>query len=325
MSLLDVQDLRTVFHTEDGTVRAVDGVSFSVEKGKTLGIVGESGCGKSVTALSIMRLVPQPPGDIVGGEILWKGKDVLKLPVELMPDLRGSEISMIFQDPMSSLNPVFKVGKQLGEVLEKRFQLKGRDAWHRMIEVLELVGISEAETRLGAYPHELSGGMKQRVMIAMALMTQPDLLIADEPTTALDVTVQAQILYLMKELQEKYGTAIILITHDMGVVAETCDDVAVMYAGRVVEHCSIFDLFERNRHPYTNGLLQSIPKRGFSKEQSLPTIEGLVPSLINPPAGCRFADRCDRAQDRCRAESPELKPKAENHEAACHFPIEAPA
>ena len=320
--LLQVRNLRTVFDIEAGTVKAVDGVSFQVEQGKTLGIVGESGCGKSVSAMSIMRLVPEPPGRIVGGEILWKGTNILAMPVEDLPELRGKEIAMIFQDPMTSLNPVLTIEKQLGEVLEQRFQLKGPPARLRMLEMLDTVGIADGDERLASYPHELSGGMKQRVMIAMALMCEPDLLIADEPTTALDVTVQAQILRLMKELQEKMGAAIILITHDMGVIAETCDDVVVMYAGRVVETCGVRELFARNRHPYTRGLLRSIPTKGLNKDTPLPTIEGVVPSLIHPPDGCRFAERCFKADDKCRQSSPPLAGVANNHLVACFYPIE---
>ena len=320
--LLDVRGLVTFFDTEDGVVQAVDGVSFYVEAGKTLGIVGESGCGKSVSAMSVMRLVPEPPGRIEGGQILWKGRDLLTLDPDELPDIRGKEIAMIFQDPMTSLNPVFTIRKQLGEVLEKRFDLVGEAADERMIEVLELVGIADAAERLGQYPHELSGGMKQRIMIAMALMCRPDLLIADEPTTALDVTVQAQILFLMKQLQDELGTAIILITHDMGVIAETCDDVAVMYAGKVVERCEVTELFDAARHPYTRGLLQSIPRRGVRKDQTLTTIEGVVPSLLNPPPGCRFADRCPLADDMCREQDPPLHEISGAHWAACHHPLE---
>jgi oligopeptide/dipeptide ABC transporter ATP-binding protein len=322
VALLEVDGLKVRFHIENAVVHAVDGVSFSVDSGETLGIVGESGCGKSVSALSIMRLVPDPPGKIHGGEVRWKGRDLLEAPEEELPQIRGKEIAMIFQDPMTSLNPVFTIGKQMGEVLEKHFDLEGAAADRRIIEVLEMVGISDPADRLTSYPHELSGGMKQRIMIAMMLMCEPDLLIADEPTTALDVTVQAQILHLMKELQRKIGAAIILITHDMGVIAETCDRVVVMYAGRVVEVCDIFELFESNRHPYTFGLLQSIPRKGISKQSALPTIEGLVPSLIQPPTGCRFADRCFKAQERCRREDPRLEEKSPGHLAACHFPIE---
>ncbi len=322
MPLLEVKGLKTEFRIEEGVVHAVDGVSFHVESGETLGIVGESGCGKSVTAMSIMRLIPDPPGHIAGGQILWKGKDILSMPDDAMPDLRGNEIAMIFQDPMTSLNPVFTVEKQLGEVLEKRFGLKKEGARARAVEMLEQVGIADPSERIKAYPHELSGGMKQRIMIAMALMCEPDLLIADEPTTALDVTVQAQILHLMKKLQEKVGAAVILITHDMAVVAETCDRVAVMYAGRVVEFCDVYRLFEETKHPYAFGLLKSIPKEGLTKEDSLATIEGIVPSLIHPPTGCRFADRCFKARDRCRSEDPQLRDVGDGHLTACHFPIE---
>jgi oligopeptide/dipeptide ABC transporter ATP-binding protein len=322
LPLLDVRDLKTIFRVEDGVVHAVDGVSFSLERGETLGIVGESGCGKSVTAMSIMRLIPDPPGHIAGGQLLWKGQDILSIPDERMPDFRGNEVAMIFQDPMTSLNPVFTIEKQLVEVLEKRFRLKGAAARERAIEALDTVGIADPEERITAYPHELSGGMKQRIMIAMALMCEPDLLIADEPTTALDVTVQAQILHLMKALQARTGAAVILITHDMAVVAETCDRVVVMYAGRVIETCGIVDLFENNQHPYTRGLLGSIPKPGQTKDTPLPTIEGIVPSLLHPPAGCRFADRCRWAQDRCRVDDPELVEVAPGHWVACHFPLE---
>jgi len=321
MPLLEVRDLQTVFDVEDGVVHAVDGVSFSIEKGETLGIVGESGCGKTVTAMSILRLIPSPPGRITGGEIRWKGRDVLTLNDRELPEFRGKEAAMIFQDPMTSLNPVFTVERQLGEVLKKRFGLKGAAARERAVAMLDQVGIADPGDRVSAYPHELSGGMKQRVMIAMALMCEPDLLIADEPTTALDVTVQAQILYLMKGLQKKTGAAIILITHDMAVVAETCDRVVVMYAGRVVESCGIVELFEHNRHPYTRGLINSIPRPGHTKDQPLATIEGVVPSLLDPPRGCRFADRCAWVRDRCRVEDPALRELAPGHLVACHFPV----
>jgi oligopeptide/dipeptide ABC transporter ATP-binding protein len=325
MALLELHDVQTIFRTEAGVLRAVDGVSYSVDSGRTLGVVGESGCGKSVTALSIMRLVPNPPGEIVAGRVLLEGRDILALPAKEMTQVRGKEISMIFQDPMTSLNPVFTIAKQLGEVLALRFGMKGEPARKRMIEALEMVGISEPAARLAAYPHELSGGMKQRIMIAMALLTEPKVLIADEPTTALDVTIQAQILFLMKDLQKRMGTAVILITHSMGVIAETCDDVAVMYAGRVVERTDVRRVFSFNRHPYTRGLLRSIPTKGLSKETPLPTIDGTVPSLITPPKGCRFAERCERRQDRCTAEDPLLREVAPGHFAACHFPYEQPA
>ena len=324
MALLRVEDLRTVFRTEDGVVQAVDGVSFEVCAGSTVGIVGESGCGKSVSAMSVMRLIPDPPGRIEDGRVLWKGRDLLAVDPDEMPAIRGREIAMIFQDPMTSLNPVFTVRRQLGEVLEKRFGLPEEAAGERMAEMLKRVGIADAGDRLGQYPHELSGGMKQRIMIAMALMCEPDLLIADEPTTALDVTVQAQILHLMKQLQAELGTAILLITHDMGVVAETCDEVVVMYAGKVVERCGVVDLFEGSRHPYTRGLLDSILRPGRPRGAGVPTIEGVVPSLLDPPPGCRFADRCPRAEERCRREAPPLEPVADGHAAACHLPLDPP-
>ena len=323
MALLRVEDLRTVFHTEEGVVQAVDGVSFEVRAGSTVGIVGESGCGKSVSAMSVMRLIPDPPGRIEDGRVLWKGRDLLAVDPDEMPGIRGREIAMIFQDPMTSLNPVFTVRRQLGEVLEKRFGLRDEAADERMAEMLRRVGIADPEDRLAQYPHELSGGMKQRIMIAMALMCEPDLLIADEPTTALDVTVQAQILHLMKRLQAELGTAILLITHDMGVVAETCDEVVVMYAGKVVERCGVVELFEGSRHPYTRGLLDSILRPGRPRGAGVPTIEGVVPSLLDPPPGCRFADRCPRAEELCRREDPPLEPVADGHLAACHYPLEA--
>jgi oligopeptide/dipeptide ABC transporter ATP-binding protein len=328
-SLLRVEDLRVGFRTEAGFVQAVDGVSFEIAPGKTLGLVGESGCGKSVTAASILRLVPNPPGDINGGSIWFNGTDLLQMPAEDLSRYRGQEIAMIFQDPMTSLNPVFTIEKQLGEVLRLRFGLTGRHARERAIEALKSVGIADPERRVGVYPHELSGGMKQRVMIAMALLTEPKLLIADEPTTALDVTVQAQILHLIRELQQRTGTAVLFITHDMGVVAEVCDDVAVMYAGRIVEQGSALDTFEHSRHPYTTGLLRSIPRKGAqARKSTLPTIDGVVPSLLHPPPGCRFADRCwrrqqlaDSDQRRCLDEDPRLE-AAGNSRAACHFPVE---
>ncbi|CAN5335804.1 ABC transporter ATP-binding protein [soil metagenome] len=324
MALLEVKNLRTFFRTESGINHAVDGVSFTMERDRTLGIVGESGCGKSVTAMSIMRLVPCPPGIMAEGEILWKGRDILKVPAKDLPNIRGREIAMIFQDPMTSLNPVFKIGRILTEVLDKRFGLKGADAMKRAEAALHEVGISDAARRLENYPHELSGGMKQRVMIALALLCEPELLIADEPTTALDVTIQKQILFLMKKLQADKGVAIMLITHDLGVIAETCDDVAVMYAGRIVETCDVFTLFERSAHPYTRGLLNSLPKKGLTKDSPLPTIEGTVPQLFDPPKGCRFADRCPRVQPDCLASDPQLMPIGPGHFAACFHPVEQP-
>ena len=328
--LLQVRNLEVAFETEDGLLHAVDGVSFQVDAGRTLGIVGESGCGKSVSASSILRLVPSPPGRILGGEILLHGIDILKLPIEELPAIRGNEISMIFQDPMTSLNPVFTVEKQMGEVLKLRYGMERDEARRRAIDMLRTVGIAEPGSRIASYPHELSGGMKQRVMIAMALLCEPALLIADEPTTALDVTIQAQILHLIGELQERTGTAVIFITHDMGVIAEICDEVAVMYAGRVVEQGDVVEIFKRSRHPYTKGLLDSIPRKGIEKKGALPTIDGLVPSLLAPPLGCRFAERCDwrsglgeAEQRRCAEEDPGLRAVGGGL-VACHYPLEVP-
>ncbi len=326
--LLEVDDLKVAFETEDGLLHAVDGVSFQVAAGRTLGIVGESGCGKSVTASSILRLVPSPPGRILGGEIRFAGTDILGLTSKELSNIRGNQISMIFQDPMTSLNPVFTIERQMGEVLKLRFGLDRAEAFKRSAEMLATVGIADPEERLTAYPHELSGGMKQRVMIGMALLCEPKLLIADEPTTALDVTIQAQIIHLIKDLQKRTGAAVIFITHDMGVIAQICDEVAVMYAGRVVEHGDVVQIFERSKHPYTKGLLDSIPKKGTSKKSELPTIEGLVPSLLNPPEGCRFAPRCGKrkqlpeaGQSRCFNEDPQLRSVGDGLVAACHFPL----
>ena len=329
MPLLEIDDLRVGFDTEAGRVHAVDGVSFTIDAGRTLGLVGESGCGKSVTASSILRLVPSPPGRILGGAIRFAGTDILQMPTQDLSSIRGKEIAMIFQDPLTSLNPIFTIEKQLGEVLTLRFGLEGMAARNRSVEMLRTVGIAEPEARLRSYPHELSGGMKQRVMIAMALLCEPKLLIADEPTTALDVTIQSQILYLISELQKRTGAAVLFITHDMGVIAEMCDDVAVMYAGRIVELGDVVQIFERSEHPYTKGLLRSLPKQGRSRKSELPTIEGVVPSLLDPPRGCRFAERCWRRtertpgeQRRCDDEAPALEQK-EHSLAACHFPVGA--
>jgi peptide/nickel transport system ATP-binding protein len=331
MPLLEIDNLQVGFDTEAGLLRAVDGVSMSVAPGQTLGLVGESGCGKSVTAASILRLVPSPPGMMLGGAIRFDGQDILKLPRDLLQRLRGREIAMVFQDPMTSLNPVFTIERQLWEVLSLRFGLDRAAARQRAAEMLRTVGIADPEARLAVYPHELSGGMKQRVMIAMALLCEPRLLIADEPTTALDVTVQAQILHLMRELQRKSGTALLFITHDMGVIAEMCDAVVVMYAGRVVERRPVVELFEAPRHPYTRGLLDSIPRKGVAHKAELPTIEGTVPSLLHPPPGCRFADRCRQhpsldaaSQRRCREQDPLLQPDdcgSGQGWVACHFPL----
>ncbi len=322
LALLEVRGLTVDFHGEGGTVHAVDRVSFAVDAGRVLGVVGESGCGKSVSALSVTRLVPQPPGEIVAGEVLYKGRDLLKVPEGELPSVRGREIAMIFQDPMTSLNPVFRVGRLLTEVVRRHFSVSAREARERAVEALRQVGISEPENRLSAYPHELSGGMKQRVLIAMALLCEPTLLIADEPTTALDVTIQKQILHLLAELKEKANMALVLITHDIGVIAETADDVIVMYAGRVVESCDVYTLFGKHAHPYTHGLLNSVPARGQTKDQPLPTIEGTVPSLVNPPKGCRFASRCFRREEKCFHHDPPLVEHAPGHQVACHFPLD---
>ena len=308
--------MRTVFAGEGGEVRAVDGVDFTLEPGRTLGIVGESGCGKSVTALSIMGLVPQPPGRIAGGEVLFEGEDLLRLPARRMRDLRGDQLSMIFQEPMTSLNPAFPVGEQVAEALLRHKNVNKAEAASQAIEMLRKVRIPSPEARAREYPHQLSGGMRQRVMIAMALACNPKLLIADEPTTALDVTIQAQILELMRALREELGTAIILITHDLGVIAELADDVIVMYAGKVVERCAVPRLFAEPQHPYTIGLLGSIPRLDLEQER-LSAIEGFVPDAAAMPEGCRFHPRCPFSIEKCRQEEPALAEIAPNHFAAC--------
>jgi oligopeptide/dipeptide ABC transporter ATP-binding protein len=311
MPLLAVDDLRTQFFTREGAVRAVDGVSFSVDKGGTLGIVGESGCGKSVTALSIMGLLPKPPAKIVSGSIEFEGRDLTTLSEKQLEDVRGREIAMIFQDPMTSLNPTLRIGTQITEVLDRHFDMSKDDARRRAIELLEEVRIPRAAERLSDYPHRFSGGMRQRVMIAIALACNPKLLIADEPTTALDVTVQAQVLDLLEDLRESHEMALILITHDMGVVAEVADSVAVMYAGQIVEQATGVDLFDRPEHPYTEALLGSLPElEGENvREGRLVAIPGRPPDLIDPPSACRFAARCPYAsdQDTCRSVEPQLR------------------
>ncbi|MEM9282745.1 MAG: ABC transporter ATP-binding protein [Verrucomicrobiota bacterium] len=291
MPLLEVTDLRTGFDTDSGQVVAVDGVSFSVERNKTLGIVGESGCGKSVTALSIMQLLPRPAGKILGGSIQFKDRELVEATPEVMVDVRGDEIGMIFQEPMTALNPVQKIGRQVSEVFMLHKKMDKAEAREASIEILEKVGIPSPEIRVDEYPHQLSGGMRQRVMIAMALGCKPDLLIADEPTTALDVTVQAQILKLISDLQAEMGMAVILITHDLGVIAETCDEVVVMYGGRIVERAPVMELFKNPCHSYTKGLLRSIPRLDRERKTKLPTIEGNVPPLQEMPKGCRFCER----------------------------------
>jgi peptide/nickel transport system ATP-binding protein len=315
-ALLDVRALKTFFQVEGGEFPAVDGISFSIDPGRTLGIVGESGCGKSVTALSIMGLVPRPPGRIAGGEILFDGVDLLRLSTAALRELRGDRISMIFQEPMTSLNPVLTVGEQIVEGI-LRHRTMSRDAAKELaIEMLRMVHISSPEQRFGDYPHRLSGGMRQRVMVAMALACKPKLLIADEPTTALDVTIQAQILDLMRTLREETGTAIILITHDLGVVAELADDVVVMYAGRIVERATVAALFAEPQHPYTVGLLGSIPRLDIEQDR-LAAIEGQVPNPLPPVTGCRFHPRCPFVIERCRREDPPLIDLGNGHESAC--------
>jgi peptide/nickel transport system ATP-binding protein len=315
MALLDVVDLRTTFNTDDGEFPAVDGVSFSVEAGRTLAIVGESGCGKSVTSLSIMGLVPSPPGR-VRGSIKFEGKELVGAPARELQDLRGNGMAMIFQEPMSSLNPVFTIGDQIVEGLLRHRRISRAEAVEQALNALRKVRIPAPEQRFHDYPHKLSGGMRQRAMIAMALACEPRLLIADEPTTALDVTIQAQILELMRTLQSETGTAVILITHDLGVVAEVADEVVVMYAGKVVERAPVQELFDHPQHPYTVGLLGSIPRLDVERTR-LASIEGQVPSPLRRPAGCKFADRCPFVIDKCRAQDPPLREVGVRHESAC--------
>ncbi len=321
-NLLEVNNLKTYFFTRGGVVKAVDDVSFTIKPGETLGLVGESGCGKSVTALSVMRLVANPPGKIVGGEINFNGENIMEKNQNEMTDLRGSKISMIFQDPMTSLNPVFTVGYQIAETVKRhRKELNKDQSWKRAIEMLDLVRIPDAKRRVKNYPHEFSGGMRQRVMIAIALACNPKLLIADEPTTALDVTIQAQILELMKGLTKEFDTAMMLITHDLGVVAGTCQHVNVMYAGHVVESAPVKQVYETPAHPYTVGLLHSIPRLDDQRGIKLTPIGGQPPDLLNPPTGCPYAPRCPKVQSRCRQERPELMPVGRGEQlAACFYP-----
>jgi len=313
--LLDVRNLKTSFNTEDGVVTAVDGIDLYVHPGEVLGLVGESGCGKSVASLSIMRLIDKP-GRITEGEILYDGKDLLKLTETEMTAIRGNRISMIFQQPQTALNPVFRVGDQIKEVLTIHQNLGKQGNWKRTIELLQTVGIPEAESRARSFPHELSGGMAQRVMIAMALACEPELLIADEPTTALDVTIQAQIISLMQDLRTKVNAAVILITHDMGVISDMADRVAVMYAGKILEQADVLPLFAKPLHPYTQGLMASIPILGKIKER-LNVIPGTVPNLINLPAGCRFAQRCQECFDKCLEQEPDLIEATPGHQVRC--------
>jgi oligopeptide transport system ATP-binding protein len=320
--LLDVQDLRTQFLTQDGIVNAVNGVSFHLDEGETLGIVGESGCGKSVTMLSIMRLIPQPPGRISAGQVLFHGTDLVKVSDDQMRRIRGHKIAMIFQDPMTSLNPVLTIGRQISEAVELHLNMSHSQARARTIELLQLVNIPEAAKRINDYPHQFSGGMRQRVMIAMALSCSPELLIADEPTTALDVTIQAQIIDLVRRLQRELGMAVIWITHDLGVVAGMCERVNVMYAGFIIETAGVRDIYASPAHPYTKGLLGSIPRLDAKSKSKLTPIEGLPPDLISMPAGCPFAARCSYVQDICRTERPLLRSVGDGHQTACWVDVQ---
>jgi len=316
--LLNIKDLKTYFFTHQGVVKAVDGISFKINRGETFGLVGESGCGKSVTALSIMRLVPSPPGKIVGGEICLDGENLLRLDEKQMRKIRGKKISMIFQEPMTSLDPVFTIGHEIMESIQLHQGLGKEKAREKAIETLRVVGIPDPERRVDEYPHELSGGMRQRAMIAIALSCNPTLLIADEPTTALDVTIQAQILRLIDELKEKFGASVMLITHDLGVIAEMCDNVAVMYAGHIMEYTDVDTLFSNPLHPYTKGLNRSIPRLDIETER-LDVIRGLVPNLLDVPSGCPFHPRCDFCSERCIKEIPKLIEVEDHHLVRCHL------
>lgn len=321
-TILSVDGLKTYFMTEDGVVKAVDGISFELKKGETLGIVGESGSGKSVTNLSVMRLIPEPPGKIAGGTVVFDGINVLEMPIDEVRKIRGSRIAMIFQDPMTSLNPFLKISTQLTEVTRLHLGHTKEQARDHAIKMLKLVGISDAEQRIDSYPHEFSGGMRQRVMIAMALSCDPELLIADEPTTALDVTIQAQILELIKDLKDRMGTSVILITHDLGVVAGMTDKIIVMYAGKVFEQAPTRELFARPANPYTKGLLKSVPDPAHEQGKELYQIPGLPPDVAHLPPGCPFAERCDRAEDICRREFPPFVEINADHHSLCHFAAE---
>ena len=318
-ALLEIKNLVTAFKTDEGIVRAVDGVSMAIEAGQTLAVVGESGCGKTVTARSVLKLIDMPPGRFEAGEILWQGRDLLKLSSSAMDGVRSREIGMVFQEPMTSLNPIYRVGEQIGEAVRAHRKISRRAATDVAVEMLKLVQIPDAERRVRDYPHQFSGGMRQRVMIAMALACQPKLLIADEPTTALDVTIQAQILELLDDMKAKLGMSIMLITHDMGVVAERAQRVVVMYAGKVVEEASVGELFANPRHPYTQGLIRSIPRvdRDAEHKERLEQIPGSVPSLLHPPTGCRFASRCKFVMDVCVQAPPPLKSVGPGHAMAC--------
>ncbi len=317
MSLLQVKDLKTYFYTDAGVVRAVDGVSYDLKEGETLGLVGESGCGKSVSALSILRLIANPPGKIVGGEIFFEGKDLLKISEEEIRNIRGNQIAMVFQEPMTSLNPVLTIGLQIGEALELHRNMNKKQATEEILRLLRMVGIPDPERRIDDYPHQFSGGMRQRVMIAMALSCNPKLLIADEPTTAVDVTIQAQLLEVVKELTSRLGTAVILITHNLGVVARHVNRMAVMYAGRIVEQGPAAEVYAHPRHPYTIGLLASVPRLDKPRKERLVPIDGQPPNLIHLPPGCSFVPRCSYRMEICSKERPELRPVGDSHFAAC--------
>ena len=317
MAVLSINNLVTEFDTDEGRVRAVDDVSFTAQAGKTLGIVGESGCGKSVTALSIMRLLPQPMGQIVSGCVELDGTDLTQLPIPQMEKIRGARIGMVFQEPMTALNPVHTIGRQLTEALLIHKDIMPDAAIREAVGLLDRVGIPSPDVRMTEYPHQLSGGMRQRVVIAMALACKPDFLIADEPTTALDVTIQAQILELIKELQADMGMSAILITHDLGVIAETCDEVVVMYAGKVAERGNVFDIFDRAAHPYTRGLLKSIPTLNTEPKSTLSAIDGMVPGLLDLPAGCRFENRCAFSHEQCISKGPDLQAVKDQHQVSC--------
>ena len=319
MALLEIKGLKTHFKTDDGWLHAVDGVDISIDRGETVGVVGESGCGKSVTAKTVMKLIDMPPGKIVAGQVLWKGRDLVPMPAEAMQKIRAKEISIIFQEPMTSLNPVFTVGEQIAESLRLHEGLSRREALDRAVQMLKLVRIPTPERRVRDYPHQFSGGMRQRVMIAIALACKPQLVIADEPTTALDVTIQAQILDLLARLKDEMGMAVMLITHAMGVVAEVAQRVAVMYAGKVVEEAPVKELFAHPRHPYTQGLIRSIPRIDLDAQHKvrLEAIPGTVPKLIDPAEGCRFAARCRHAKAECRQATPPLREVAAGHRVAC--------
>ncbi|MBM4340235.1 MAG: ABC transporter ATP-binding protein [Deltaproteobacteria bacterium] len=317
MSLLQVKDLKTYFYTDAGVVKAVDGVSYDLSQGETLGLVGESGCGKSVSALSILRLIAYPPGKIVGGEIFFEGKDLLKISEEEIRQIRGNQIAMIFQEPMTSLNPVLTIGLQIGEALELHRNMNKKEAREEILRLLKMVGIPDPERRIDDYPHQFSGGMRQRVMIAMALSCNPKLLIADEPTTAVDVTIQAQLLEVVKELTSRLGTAVILITHNLGVVARHVNRMAVMYAGRIVEQGPAAEVYAHPHHPYTIGLLASVPRLDQPRKERLVPIDGQPPNLISLPPGCSFVPRCSYRMEICFKERPELRPVGDRHFTAC--------